>query len=149
MPSTWHETGIAVFGEIGQFDYELQLVNGLDPQGFRSEDWIKTAEQGAFEVNNFTSPAFVARVNYHGVKGLRVGASFYYNQTAKNGTKPWRSPGYKFPLTIVTGDLQYKGFNNNLIVHGNAVYGNLGASGAFNHNQQQFFSSFRLPLTQQ
>ena len=120
----------AVFGEIGRFDYELQLVNGLDPQGFRSEDWIKNGRQGAFEVNNFTSPAFVARVNYHGVKGLRVGASFYYNQTAKNGTKPWRNTGYKFPVTIVTGDLQYKGFNNNLIVRGNAVYGNLGASGA-------------------
>ncbi|WP_342989975.1 MULTISPECIES: hypothetical protein [Bacteroides] len=130
LPSTWHETGIAVFGEIGRFDYELQLVNGLDPQGFRSEDWIKNGRQGAFEVNNFTSPAFVARVNYHGVKGLRVGASFYYNQTAKNGTKPWRNTGYKFPVTIVTGDLQYKGFNNNLIVRGNAVYGNLGASGA-------------------
>lgn len=26
--------------------------------------------------------------------------------------------------------MQYKGFNNNLIVRGNAVYGNLGASGA-------------------
>lgn len=45
LPSTWHETGIAVFGEIGRFDYELQLVNGLDPQGFRSEDWIKTADK--------------------------------------------------------------------------------------------------------
>ena len=97
---------------------------------FTPEDWIKNGRQGAFEVNNFTSPAFVARVNYHGVKGLRVGASFYYNQTAKNGTKPWRNTGYKFPVTIVTGDLQYKGFNNNLIVRGNAVYGNLGASGA-------------------
>ena len=32
LPSTWHETGIAVFGEIGRFDYELQLVNSLDPQ---------------------------------------------------------------------------------------------------------------------
>lgn len=130
LPSTWHETGVAVFGQLGKFDYEVQLVSGLDPQGFRSEDWISNGRQGAFEISNFTSPAFVARANYSGVKGLRVGASFYYNQTAKNATKPHRNTGYKFPVTIITGDAQYKSPNNNLIVRANAVYGNLGASAA-------------------
>ena len=62
LPSTWHETGIAFFGDLWNFDYELQMVSGLDPQGFRSEDWISNGKQGAFEVSNFTSPAFVARL---------------------------------------------------------------------------------------
>ena len=37
LPSTWHETGVALFGDLGNFDYELQVVSGLDPQGFRME----------------------------------------------------------------------------------------------------------------
>lgn len=133
LPSTWHETGVAVFGQLGHFDYELQLVSGLDPQNFRSENWIGKGTQGAFEITNFTSPAFVARVNYHGVKmlqGLRVGASFYYDQTAKNGSKPKRNTGYDFPVTIVTADAQYKSVNNNLIARANFIWGHLAESGA-------------------
>ena len=93
--------------------------------------WHET--QGAFEETQFTHPAFVARVNYNGVKkfkGLRVGASFYYNQPSKNSSKPLRNQGEKYPLTIVTADAQYKSPNNNLIARGNIVYGHLGNSNA-------------------
>ena len=75
----------------------------------------------------------MARVNYNGVKkfkGLRVGASFYYNQPSKNSSKPLRNQGEKYPLTIVTADAQYKSPNNNLIARGNIVYGHLGNSNA-------------------
>lgn len=133
LPSTWHETGIAVFGQVGHFDYELQCVSGLDPQNFRSENWIGKGTQGAFEITNFTSPAFVARLNYHGAKALqelRVGASFYYDQTAKNGSKPKRNTGYDFPVTIVTADAQYKSKKNLLIARANFIWGHLGESGA-------------------
>lgn len=133
LPSTWHETGIAVFGQLGQLDYELQLVSGLDPQNFRSENWIGKGTQGAFEITNFTSPAFVARLNWHGIKalqGLRIGASFYYDQTAKNGSKPKRNTNYDFPVTIVTADAQYKSMNNNWIARANFIWGHLGESGA-------------------
>ena len=83
--------------------------------------------------NAHHEPAFVARVNYNGVKkfkGLRVGASFYYNQPSKNSSKPLRNQGEKYPLTIVTADAQYKSPNNNLIARGNIVYGHLGNSNA-------------------
>lgn len=133
LPSTWHETGVALFGDLGNFDYELQVVSGLDPQGFRMENWVGKGTQGAFEETQFTHPAFVARVNYNGVKkfkGLRVGASFYYNQPSKNSSKPLRNQGEKYPLTIVTADAQYKSPNNNLIARGNIVYGHLGNSNA-------------------
>ena len=127
LPSTWHETGVALFGDLGNFDYELQVVSGLDPQGFRMENWVGKGTQGAFEETQFT------RVNYNGVKkfkGLRVGASFYYNQPSKNSSKPLRNQGEKYPLTIVTADVQYKSPNNNLIARGNIVYGHLGNSNA-------------------
>lgn len=151
LPSTWHETGIAFFGRIKQFDYELQLVSGLDPQNFRSENWIGKGTQGAFEVSNFTSPAFVARVNYHGAKaleGLRVGASFYYDQTAKNGTKPTRNAGYKFPVTVVTADAQYKTpANSNFIARANFVWGDLKGSGALTKINNVSSSASGYPTT--
>ena len=31
LPCTWHETGISVLGDIGQWNYNLMLVSGLDP----------------------------------------------------------------------------------------------------------------------
>lgn len=131
LPSTWHETGVALFGDLGNFDYELQAVSGLDPQNFRREYWIGKGNQGAFEETQFTHPAFVARVNYNGVKtfrGVRLGASFYYNETSKNSSKPNRNINNKYPVTIVTVDAQYKSPNNNLIARGNIVYGHLGNS---------------------
>lgn len=131
LPSTWHETGVALFGDLGNFDYELQAVSGLDPQNFRRENWVGKGNQGAFEETQFTHPAFVARVNYNGVqafRGLRVGASFYYNQPSKNASKPNRNRDYRYPLTIVTADAQYKSPNQRLIARGNIVYGHLGNS---------------------
>ena len=127
LPSTWHETGVALFGDLGNFDYELQVVSGLDHKvSVWRTGWQRYAS--AFEETQFTHPAFVARVNYNGVKkfkGLRVGASFYYNQPSKNSSKPLRNQGEKYPLTIVTADAQYKSPNNNLIARGNIVYGHL------------------------
>lgn len=150
LPSTWHETGIALFGTLRNVDYELQMVSGLDPQNFRSESWIGQGQQGAFEVTNFTSPAFVARVNYNGtrsISGLRVGGSFYYNATAKNGSKPSRNNGYRFPVTIVSADAQYKSPNNNVIARVNAVWGNLGASGALTNINNQSSGASGYPNT--
>lgn len=147
LPSTWHETGIAFFGDISKFSYELQMVAGLDPQGFRSQDWIANGKQGAFEVNNFTSPAFVGRLNYNGVKGLRLGGSIYYNQTAKNASKPSRNVGYTFPVTIFTADAQYKSTNNNLIARANIVYGHLDGSGALSDINKQSSGASGYPHT--
>lgn len=128
LPSTWHENGIAFFGKFAKskFDYELMIVAGLDPLGFRNKDWISNGQQGAFEVNTFTSPAFVARVNYRGIKGLRIGSSFYFNRSAKNASKPNRTSKWKNDVTIVSADAQYK--TRNFIARANIIYGNLGES---------------------
>jgi hypothetical protein len=123
LPSTWHENGIAFFGKVYAFDYEVQMVAGLDPNGFRNKDWIANGKQNAFEVNSFTSPAFVGRVNYSGVKGLRLGGSIYYNKTAKNASKPSKTAKIDAPVLIFTADAQYK--SKHIIARANMVYGDL------------------------
>ncbi len=123
LPSTWHENGIAFFGGFKGFDYEVMMVAGLDPNGFRDSDWIKNGKQGAFEVDNFSSPAFVGRVNYSGIKGLRLGTSLYFNRTAPNAGRPDKTANINADVTIFTADAQYR--NRNFIARGNVIYGNL------------------------
>lgn len=130
LPSTWHENGIEVFGTLGKkyarFNYQLQVVAGLNANGFDRNTWVASGKQGIFETDNFTSPAYVARLNYIGVPGLKLGGSFYYcHNTGANSDK---TATYKsiddIPLRIYTADVQYK--NKYLTARANMVYGNLG-----------------------
>ena len=132
LPSTWHETGIELFGTFGKgytrFNYQAMVVTGLNANGFDRDTWVASGKQGIFEKDNFTSPAYVARLNYLGVPGLKVGGSFYFcNNTAANSDKhtEYNSIG-KVPLRIYTADVQYK--NKYVTARGNIVYGNLGNS---------------------
>ena len=130
LPSTWHENGIEVFGTLGKkysrFNYQLQIVTGLNANGFDRNTWVSSGKQGIFETDNFTSPAYVARLNYIGVPGLKLGGSFYYcHNTGANSDKTatYKSIG-DIPLRIYTADVQYK--NKYLTARANMVYGNLG-----------------------
>ncbi|MDL2265452.1 hypothetical protein LJC57_07770 [Parabacteroides sp. OttesenSCG-928-G07] len=145
LPSTWHENGISFFGEVGAFNYEVMMVAGLDPLGFRNTEWIASGQQKMYEVNSFTSPAFAGRLDYNGIKGLRVGISGYYNQSAKNASKPGKTAGMKNTVNIITGDVQYK--NRNLIARGNIVYGTLGDSEALSAEKRKLSGSSGYPRT--
>ena len=47
------------------------IVAGLNANGFDRNTWIASGKQGIFEEDNFTSPGYVARLDYKGVPGLR------------------------------------------------------------------------------
>ena len=132
LPSTWHENGLEFFGSFGKgyasFDYQAMIVAGLNANGFDRNTWIASGKQGIFEEDNFTSPGYVARLDYKGVPGLRIGASFYYCADAgSNSDKAdtYSSTG-KIPVRIYTADAQYR--NKYVIARTNIVYGNLGNS---------------------
>ena len=113
IPCTWHETGIELLGGFGKgyatFDYEAMIVTGLNANGFDRNKWVRNGKQGLFEGDNFTSPAYVARLNYTGVPGLRLGGSIYYcPNTGANADKliTYDEIG-KIPVTIWSLDAQY------------------------------------------
>ncbi|MBR1502323.1 MAG: hypothetical protein IJ618_00375 [Prevotella sp.] len=113
IPCTWHETGIEFLGKFGKgyatFDYEAMIVTGLNANGFDRNKWVRGGKQGLFEGDNFTSPAYIARLNYTGVPGLRVGGSIYYcPNTGANSDKliTYDEIG-KIPVTIYSLDAQY------------------------------------------
>ena len=130
IPNTWHETGLAIMGQFGRkwasFDYTAMVVGGLNANGFNRNDWVSGGKQGLFEVDNFTSPAYVARINYRGIPGLRLGGSFYYlRNAASNSDKP-QNYSFKVPVTLWSVDAQYQ--HRYFIVRGNVLSGNVGNS---------------------
>jgi hypothetical protein len=126
IPSTWHETGISILGYWKGFKYELMVVNGLDPNGFSSINWIQGGRQGMFETAVMTSPAVAGRMEWNQLKKLRLGFSGYYNRTAKNASKPEKTSSIAAPVTILSGDTQFE--DANLQIRANYLWGNLGDS---------------------
>ncbi len=129
IPCTWHETGIEFLGKLGKgyatFDYEAMIVAGLNANGFDRNNWVKNGKQGLFEGDNFTSPAYVARLNWTGVPGLRLGGSIYYcPNTGANSDKlvTYDEIG-KIPVTIYSLDAQYT--NKYITARANYLAGHL------------------------
>ena len=129
LPNTWHETGLEFFGTFGRkyatFDYQVQIVNGLNANGFDRNTWAAGGKQGIFEEENFTSPGYVARINWRGVPGLRLGAAFYYcANVGKNADKSQTYDGLgKMPVRIYNLDGQYR--NKCVEARANFLWGNL------------------------
>ena len=129
LPCTWHATGLELFGQFGsgysQFDYEAMVVAGLNANGFGRNNWVKGGKQGLFEKDNFTSPAYVGRLNYTGVPGLRLGASLYYCHNA--GANCDKLITYddigKIHVTIFSFDAQYQ--DRYVTARANFVQGNM------------------------
>lgn len=137
MPSTWHETGIEVFGTFGKgygtFDYQAMVVTGLNANGFDRDTWVASGKQGFFENDNFTSPGYVARIDWRGVPGLRTGVSFYYCRNAgSNSDKSQTYAGLgRIPVEIFTWDAQYR--NKYLAARADVTYGHIGNTTAVNN----------------
>ncbi|PCH67654.1 MAG: hypothetical protein COC06_10910 [Bacteroidales bacterium] len=123
LPSTWHETGFEIFGRILDWSYRVQVVNGLDANGFSSSNWIKAGRQTKFEEVRATNLAYVGRLEYHGVQGLNVGASLYTGKSADNVVKSGIMDGLDGRVTIFSAHASLK--TGSWIARANFLKGNL------------------------
>lgn len=75
IPSTWRETGVGVFGDIGPVSYRTFLVTGMNSRGFSSSG-IRSGRQGGAraKAEDF---ALVARLDWQPVEGAILGGSVY------------------------------------------------------------------------
>ena len=96
---------------------------GLNACGFDRNNWVQGGKQGIFEEDNFTSPAYTLRLNYNGVPGLRVGASFYYCANTTANSDKLVEYSFRAPLRIYTVDAQYK--NSVVTARANFMWGSL------------------------
>ncbi len=130
LPSTWHDTGISIWGRTPHWRYEALVVAGLDAYMFSTENFIKYGAGSPFEFKAANQLGFAARVDNYSVRGLRLSLSGFYGR-AFNNTYPYetipessRYHGVVGRTAIGAFDFAYEG--RHLIVRGNADYGYVG-----------------------
>ena len=127
MPSTWHQTGVSLWGRSGDFRYEAQFVAGLNADNFTNVNWIKNGPKSPLEFDVANKYGVALRLDNYMLPGLRIGLSGYYGHSIGN-SYPNNAAGvdaeYKGQVVIGAFDFTYKG--HNWIVRGQADYGYLG-----------------------
>lgn len=130
FPSTWHDTGISLWGRAGDWRYEAIMVAGLDGFMFNTDNFIKKGAGSPYEFKVANTYGFAARIDNYSVRNLRLSLSGYFGNTMHN-TYPNDLHGegltydkVRGPLGIGSFDFVYKG--RRLTVRGNADYALLG-----------------------
>lgn len=78
IPTTWFGTGLGISGLYEGFDYKVMMIEGINPKNIVKGTGIRDGRQKGYRAD----PAgfmYNAKVDYVNIPGLRVGASFTYN----------------------------------------------------------------------
>ena len=125
LPSTWHDTGISIWGKAGAWRYEALLVAGLDAFMFDRDNFVHGAAGSPYEYQVANNCGFAARIDNTSFRNLRLSLSGYYGNSMHNsypndmhGT---RYGDIKGQTAIGAFDFAYNG--KYLIVRGNADAG--------------------------
>ncbi len=125
LPSTWHDTGISLWGKTAHWRYELLVTAGLDGFMFDRDHFIHYGVKSPYEYRVANNPGCAVRVDNYSLKGLRAGLSAFYGRAMHNSypndLHNTRYAGVKGRTIITALDFAYKG--KRLIVRGNADYG--------------------------
>jgi hypothetical protein len=87
LPSTWSENGVAMLAKVGDFDFHLAIMNGFNEDFELASSGMRKGRQGGSNaaVENF---AYVARVDFRGIRSLNVGGSVYYGDSGQDPASP-------------------------------------------------------------
>lgn len=125
LPSTWHQTGVSLWGRVGDWRYEAQLLAGLDAFHFSRANWIQGGTHSPFEFEPANRYGTMLRVDNYSVPGLRVGLSGYYGQSMHNSVPHDMDSGdaskIKGNVWLGSVDFTFKRFN--WLARGNFDYG--------------------------
>ncbi len=125
LPCTWHQTGISLWGHLGDFRYEAQMIAGLDAYQFSKDKWIGPGTTKPFEFEVANKYGFMARIDNYTVPGLRLGISGYYGQSMHNAvphdTETGARKDWKGNIYLGSFDFTFKRFN--WVARGNIDYG--------------------------
>lgn len=127
LPSTWHDTGISIWGKAGNWKYEALIVAGLDAFMFDRDNFIKNGAGSPFEFKVANTYGFAARIDNTSISNLRLSLSGYagnsMHNTYPNDLTDTRYADIKGTTLVGSFDFQYK--SDNLIIRGNADYGHV------------------------
>ena len=125
LPSTWHQTGVSLWGHIGDFRYEAQMVAGLDAFQFSRANWINPGTTKPFEFEVANKYGFSGRIDNYTIPGLRIGISGYYGQSMHNAVPHDMEKGNnkKIKGNIYLGSIDFTYNAHNWVARGYADYG--------------------------
>ena len=154
LPSTWHEVALTFWGQAKGWRYQLMLVPGLDSDRFNKKNWIKPGAGSPYEFKLANCWAGVARVDYTGVKGLRLSVSGYcgnsFRNTLSRGYTELEKTKFKEVQGIVSlGSFDFCYNDHNWVARGSVTYGHLSDSKqitAYNLSMTKSSPSSREPV---
>ena len=125
LPCTWHQTGVSLWGHLGDFRYELQMVAGLDAYQFSRDGWISGGTTKPFEFEVANKYGFLARFDNYTIPGLRLGISGYYGQSMHNAVPHdmEKGTGKNIKGNIYLGSFDFTYNDHNWVARGNIDYG--------------------------
>lgn len=127
LPCTWHQTGVSLWGMLGSWRYELQLLPGLDAMSFSRDKWIQKGAGSAMEFAVANKYAIALRVDNYSIPGLRIGLSAYYGHSIDNTLgRDANGKASKLKGALCLGSLDFTYNAHNWIARGNFDYGHLG-----------------------
>ncbi len=143
LPSTWHDTGIGIWGQaFSWLRYEVMAVSGLDAYFFDRDHFVRSGATSPFEFKVANNYGFAGRLDFFPLKGLRASLSGYFGNSFHNGypndlktsvkqdpiSGVWTISDNKYASVkgqtlIGAFDFEYKGYG--LVARGNFDYGSL------------------------
>ena len=128
LPSTWHDTGISLWGRTANWRYEVLVTAGMDGFMFDRDHFVHYGAKSPYEYRVANNLGYAARVDNYSIEGLRVGLSAFYGQAMHNAypndMHNTRYAGVKGHTFVAAFDFTHKGRRH--IVRGNADYGYVG-----------------------
>ena len=131
LPCTWHEVALTFMGKTPfGLHYQAMFLPGLDSDRFGRKNWVKKGAGSPYEFKLGNALAGAARVDYTGVRGLRLSLSGYLGNSFRNtlslSSKEIDNSAYKDVRgTVSVGSFDFCYNDHNVILRGAVTYGHL------------------------
>lgn len=110
IPTTWRENGFGALASVGNFNFRVYAVNGLNAAGFSASGMRGGRQKGSQALAE--DMALVGRVDYSPTPGVFFGGSFYQGGSGQ-GQYTYEGDSLKVPTSIfeVHGQAQFRGWD--------------------------------------
>ena len=109
IPTTWRENGAGFFGAAGPFEYRAYAVVGLLSEGFSAAGIRGGRQKGSKSLaEDF---ALTGRLDYVGLPGLLLGASFYTGDSGQGAEVDGQPISGRVNLFDLHGQYEYRGLH--------------------------------------
>ena len=114
IPSTWRESGAGAhgtfdLGSAGELSYRAYAMSSADARGFKASDNRSLRIKG--NRARFDDIAFVGRLEYDPIPGLKIGGSMFYGNTGQDEEVNGQTIDGLFRMYEVDAQFQYAGLD--------------------------------------